>query len=184
MVCPCCDQSRCCCIGESPLNYTINYRRITSVATAGDCAGTVISKSTATSPCTGATLLVEWCGLSVELTAGENSKSVQENPGVVAAGCGTPNENILFYRSLEVFKVSGAGFYSPQGWQAECGRCVVRFVVSLQETTTECGSKTRQYFIDWRQDCDSSVHIEFYNGDNSLWICTDAGPTASVTFAP
>ena len=185
MVCPCCNPAGwCCCTGESPLNYNANYRRITSVSGPGDCDGTAIASKEAASPCDGATLIVSWCGLSVELTVGEYDKSVVVNPGLTVAGCGTSYDNVLYYRSLEVFIVSGSGIYAYQGWGSECGRCVVRFVVSLQESTTECGTRTRQYFIDWRQDCDRSVHIEFYNGDSSLWACTEPAPTASVTFAP
>jgi bacterioferritin-associated ferredoxin len=183
MACPCCDQSRCCCIGESPLNYTTNYRRITSVATAGDCAGTVISKSTATSPCTGATILVQWCGLSVELRSPNTSAIAQAFPNAVGRGCGTGNDNVVSSQTLEIVNTS-AGLYSTMGWGAECGRCVFRFFVTFQEGSFECGSRTRQFLIDWRQGCDTSIHVEFFVGDSEFFICNDLTPTVSITFAP
>jgi hypothetical protein len=183
MVCPCCDQSRCCCIGESPLNYTTNYRRVTSVATAGDCTGTVISKSTATSPCTGATILVQWCGLSVELSPPDTVAVARVFPNAVGRSCGGANDNIVSVQALEIVPTN-AGLYSPMGWRNECGKCVFRFFVTFQENSFECGSRTRTFFIDWRQGCDESIHVEFFVGQDEFYICNDLTPTVSVTFAP
>ena len=180
MACPCCDQSRCCCLGESPLNYTTNYRRIISVANAGDCTGTVISSSSSPS-CP--TILVQWCGLTVELTTANTNATVQDFPGTVGRGCGTGSDNVVNSRTLSITK-DNIGLSSPMGWGAECNRCVFRFLVTYQENSFECGSNTRQFFIDWREGCDANLHIEFVAGDSGFFICNDLTPTVSLTFAP
>lgn len=180
MACPCCDPSRCCCVGESPLNYTTNYRRITSVASADDCTGIAIPKSSSPS-CP--TIVVQWCGLSVELINPNTSAIIQDFPGTVARGCGTGNDNLVNSRTLQITN-DNIGLYSPMGWQPACGRCVFRFLVSYQENSFECGSNTRQFLIDWREGCDESLYIEFVAGDSGFFICNDLTPTVSLTFAP
>lgn len=180
MACPCCDQSRCCCVGESPLNYTTNYRRITTVANAEACTGTAIPRASSSS-CP--TIVVQWCGLTVELSRPSTSTIVQDFPGTVGRGCGTGNDNVVNSRTLEIVKTN-VGLYSPMGWGEECGRCVFRFLIAYQESSFECGSRTRTFLLDWREGCDSTFNLEFFNGDSQFFICNDLTPTVSLTFAP
>lgn len=178
--CCCAGGEKCCCIGESPLNYTTNYRRITTVANAEACTGTAIPKASSSS-CP--TIVVQWCGLSVELSSPNASAIAQAFPGVAGRGCGTGNDNIVSSQTLEIVNTN-AGLYSPMGWATECGRCVFRFFVTFQENSFECGSRTRTFLLDWREGCDSTFNLEFFNGDSEFFICNDLTPTVSLTFAP
>jgi hypothetical protein len=48
-----------------------------------------------------------------------------------------------------------------------------------------CGSRTKVYFVDYREGCDTEVHVEFWaaGSDDSLYDC-DEPPTVTITAAP
>lgn len=182
MPCPCCNppEFQCCCVGEAPVLNTSDYRRIEFIPYGDPCDGTRIAYASQGSPCDARSIIAEWCGMAVEITYPSGSATTSTNPGTGAGGCGT-----ITSQTLSIDPLPAGNFQSPSGWNAECGRCVFRFLVTVQQNTFDCGSRTKSYFIDFRDGCDSSVNIQLWDAgsDESLFAC-DTVPTVTTTLAP
>lgn len=186
MVCPCCQppEFQCCCVGISPLTDappgTSNYRRIEVIPYGDECDGTLLTYSNDNTTCEGRTILVEWCDMSVEVVYESPLPAETINPGTSAGACGT-----VIAQTLQVQSLPAGNFQPLSGLRLECGRCVFRYMVSLQQNTFECGTLTKNYIIDWREGCDSEVHVEFWasNSDAALYSCND-DPVVTTTLAP
>lgn len=171
----------CCCVGESPVSGTSDYRRIVQLPAGSECEGTQFTHEPTTNPCDGFSLIAEWCGMTVEVAAPTSAAVVQELPGASIPPCGT-----LTSMTLEFLGLPPGNFASPSGWSSECGRCVVRLIVRLQQVSSDCVSVTKSYFVDYRDGCDNELHVEYWPGGSNadpLYTC-DEPPVVSITFAP
>lgn len=183
--CSCC--TTCCCQGDAPLSTGANYRRIAQYAGSSLCdeaGGTPIPVQTGS--CSQGTLIVGWCGLTVEMPYGLES--------------GTTTNNIPFdppegpcwviRRTLTVLDTSSR-WGGRQGWTTECGRCVIRYEVTISEELaagSPCGQfpgPGRRYAVEWRQGCDADVHVEqVFTNNKAFTYCDDVPPDCTVTLAP
>jgi len=173
--CCCGGGGTCCCVGTSPLDLNEDYRRIVSITPPDTCDGTQVSQGTDEIPCAGKSLVIQWCGRTLEVAYPDTSGIEVSDPAFDAGACGT-----VHYMSLSVDHLPPGVWTVPDmRWASECGRCVVRLLVVLQQNTFECGTRTSTYMIDWRDGCDSSVHVELVYEDG-LFLCAGTSPTVVI----
>jgi len=182
--CSCC--TTCCCQGDAPLSAGANYRRIAQYAGSSLCdqaGGTILPVQTGS--CSQGTLIVEWCGLTVEMPYGTDYGIATNNiPFDPPQGpC------LVIRRTLEVRDFSSR-WTGRQGWNTECGRCVIRYEVTLSEHLapgSPCGpiGPGRAYAVEWREGCDAAVHVDqVFTNNNAFTTCNDVPPDCTVTLAP
>jgi hypothetical protein len=183
--CDCC--TTCCCQGDEPLSTGANNRRIARYDERFFCdeaGGTHIPVQTGS--CSEGTLIVEWCGLTVEMPYGQEFGSATNNNLF-----DPPEGPCEVVRRILTVADTSSRWTGRQGWQTECGRCVFRYDVSLVEQLTAaspCGqlpAPRRNYAVEWREGCDEDVQIDLvFTNERAFTYCDDVPPDCTVTLAP
>lgn len=204
MVCPCCVSNECCCIGTSSITLGLDgstpngetCQEVVDVDTLEeDCPEEdTITKPAEAESCTGGSVVVEWCDLSVTLDCDgsseqEDSRTSENFPlDMPPYLCTVGNANITRILLSARFNARITNPLTTSrsdcnfGCTSECNRCVIRFTFLLYDDPATGAAKSRKYYVTQRSGCDESPIIETVFDDGNYCCPEDAEVT--VTFAP